>query len=306
MDENPKKERELPSMLEMSEMFDKVQSQINPPSSIFRELDSISKIVESLDFTTQWPHYAATQDLIAQFSNVFSQNNLILDNDTTKKTRELVDSSSYNAVTLENLKLNLPFQSILEEALLAFKPPTQYIFPEGILPQGQFGDLNSIISTAANAFKQYNQFNELESFKAISRLKNFPKDSIWQQDYSEVPEITESFIVEAKKIDASISDEISSVDDFNDLTENSQRSLEELNLSYYQIFIIHYIYYITILRDQISNSLKYSNMEFRFVGLSSKVLVGVCFISFQPDFNSICNSIVATILLESIKKDEEK
>lgn len=265
MDENPKKERELPSMLEMSEMFDKVQSQISPPSSVFRELDSISKIVESLDFTTQWPHYAATQDLIAQFSNVFSQNNLILDNDTTKKMRELVDSSSYNAIALENLKLNLPFQSILEEALLAFKPPTQYIFPEGILPQGQFGDLNSIISTAANVFKQYNQFNELESFKAISRLKNFPKDSIWQQDYSEVHEITESSIVEAKKIDAEISDEILSVNDFNDLSEEAQKSLKKAFSEYYDYFIVEFIVSLSLLQESLDKDLDLSSKSFVFV-----------------------------------------
>lgn len=265
MDEKSKKEHKLPSMLEMSEMFDKVQSQINPPSSVSRELDNISKIVENLDFTTQWPHYAATQDLIAQFSSVFSQNNLILDNDTTKKMRELVDSSSYNAVALETLKLNLPFQSLLEKALLDFKPPTQSISPEGILPQSQFGDLNSIISAAANAFKQYNQFDELESFKAISRLKNFPRDSVWQQDYSEGHEITESSIVEAKKIDAEISDEIISVNDFNDLSEETQNSLKQVFSEYYEYFIIKIIASLCLLQENLNEDLDLSNKSFIFV-----------------------------------------
>jgi hypothetical protein len=262
MDEEPRKEYKLPSMLEM---FDKVQSQINPPSSVSRELDNISKIVENLDFTTQWPHYAATQDLIAQFSSVFSQNNLILDNDTTKKMRELVDSSSYNAVALETLKLNLPFQSLLEKALLDFKPPTQSISPEGILPQSQFGDLNSIISAAANAFKQYNQFDELESFKAISRLKNFPRDSVWQQDYSEGHEITESSIVEAKKIDAEISDEIISVNDFNDLSEETQNSLKQVFSEYYEYFIIKIIASLCLLQENLNEDLDLSNKSFIFV-----------------------------------------
>ena len=286
--------------------FDKIQKQLDPVSSIFRESNKTLKNLEDLGPMKVLNQYQATQGLMEQYTKNFTLNDAYLNNDTIRTMRELLGSISHKILASEALKLNTSLQRTLETAHMASKPPTQFIFPKGWDSGSKVSESNSVMSKITKSIEQYNQFSKLESFKAISRLKNFPKDSVWQQGYSELPEITESSIVEAKKIDAEISDEISSVDDFNDLTENSQRSLEKLNLSYYQIFIIHYIYYITILRDQISNSLKYSNMEFRFVGLSSKVLVGVCFIGFQPDFNSICNSILATTLLESIKKNEEK
>jgi len=123
----------------------------------------------------------------------------------------------------------------------------------------------STISEYAGIIKQFESLRNLESFKAISRLKNFPKDSIWQQDYSEVPEITESFIVEAKNIDASISDEISSVDDFNDLTEETQKSLKKAFSEYYDYFIVEFIVSLSLLQESLDEDLDLSSKSFVFV-----------------------------------------
>lgn len=197
-----------------------------------------------------------------------------------------------------------PYRGTFDKARILFEASEPFSLAREI--KSQATSANFLSSEYSKIFEQFESVHNLESFKAITRLKNFPSEKLWTKNYDEALEIKEDSLAEAKNIDAMISDEVSSVDDFNDLSEKIQRSLVELSLSYYQLLIINYIYIITILKDQISNSLKYSNMEFRFVGLSSKVLVGACFINFQPDFNSICNSILASILLESFKQDEKK
>lgn len=117
-----------------------------------------------------------------------------------------------------------PYRSVFDAARTLFEASESFKVVREL--QSQVALANSISSEYSGIFKQLDSLRNLESFKAISRLKNFPKDSVWQQDYSELPEITEISIVEAKKIDAEISDEILSVNDFNDLSEETQNSLK--------------------------------------------------------------------------------
>ena len=342
MDEEHSKEHKLPSMLEMSEMFDKVQSQINPLSYNFEKLNSIqgiasqyghlnsatsiadiaSKAVRPVDFASinVVNHSALANCDQLRFSEAMAVQDTFLEmtrgmnayNSSFISLRESLIQSTGGTNVYENMmsSVNLirdslePYRSAFDALRNSFEASESF----KIARELQSKDFlpNSLSAEYLTVFEQLESLRNLESFKAISRLKNFPNDKIWTQDYDKGYEVTEDFLTEVKTIDARISDEISSVDDFNELSETSKNSLEKLNLSYYQIFIIYYIYCITILREQISNSLKYSDMEFKFVGWSSKVLVGVCFIGFQPDFNSICNSIVATILLDNIKQDGKK
>lgn len=342
MDEEPKKEHKLPSMLEMSEMFDKVQSQMNPLSYQLEKSNSLLGIASQHEHLTSAVNIGDIASKAAQQVNSFSIN--IVDysaiarsaqlrlpeaivvqdtflemtkgmsayNNSLMSIRERLIQSTGGTSVYENMmsSVNLirkslePYRSAFDAVRNSFEASESFKIAREL--QSQDFLTNSLSAEYSTVFEQLESLRNLESFKAISRLKNFPNDKIWTQDYDKGYEVTEDFLAEVKTIDARISDEISSVDDFNELSESSKNSLEKLNLSYYQIFIIYYIYCITILREQISNSLKYSDMEFKFVGWSSKVLVGVCFIGFQPDFNSICNSIVATILLDNIKQDGKK
>ena len=97
------------------------------------------------------------------------------------------------------------------------------------------------MSKATEIFKYYEQFGELESFKAISRLENFPNYKVWTQNYYKARDITEDSLAEAKNIDASISDEVSSVDDFNKLSEERQSILLSLYSNYYYPIILTYL-----------------------------------------------------------------
>jgi len=341
VDKEPKKEHKLPSMLEMSEMLDRVRSQMYPLSYNLEKLNSIQGIA------SQYEHLNPAISIEEIARKTFEQQNLASANviassasaglaqpqireaialqDSFRKIAEGLSVNNNVMLAAESAMQGMDRNNVYKDAMAAFsqfrkslKPLRDSLNTAGNAFNGsEFANLvrelqtsrvipESTVSEYAGIIKQFESLRNLESFKAISRLESFPNAKMWTQDYDKEREITEDFLAEVKKIDERISDEVSSVDDFNDLSESSQRSLEKLSLSYYQIFIINYIYIITILKDQISNSLKYSNMEFSFVGLSSKVLVGACFINFQPDFNSICNSILASILLEHIKQDEKK
>ncbi|MGB3109060.1 MAG: hypothetical protein WBB40_00555 [Psychrobacter alimentarius] len=282
------------------------QARLDSMAAATESAISFSKLTDNLDPSQRWKGYLVTEGFLSKLYETFPQNSLVINDNIAERLKILTELTHFHTPLSESVNLNKTLLQAFEATHLGLKPPTQFIFPEGAFPQKQFGDISTIMSKATEAFRQLESLSNLESFKAISRLKNFPNDKIWTQDYDKGYEVTEDFLAEVKTIDARISDEISSVDDFNELSESSKNSLEKLNLSYYQIFIIYYIYCITILREQISNSLKYSDMEFKFVGWSSKVLVGICFIGFQPDFNSICNSIVATILLDNLKQDGKK
>ncbi|WP_352339436.1 hypothetical protein [Psychrobacter sp. 16-MNA-CIBAN-0192] len=341
MDEESKKEYKLPSMLEMNEVFDKFKSQTNPLSYHLEKSNSLLGIASQYEHLNSAVSIGEIARKAFQQSDLVSNNlvtSSVLASHVQLKSQEvtaLQDNflhitgglSANNNVMLaaESTMKGMGRDNAYKDAMASFsrfrkslEPLRDALNTAGKTFNGsEFSNLvrelqtsriipESTLSEYAGIVKQFDSLRNLESFKAISRLENFPNDKLWTQDYDKKHGITEDFLAEVKKIDERISDEVSSVDDFNDLSENSQRSLEKLSLSYYQVFIINYIYIITILKDKISNSLKYSNMEFRFVGLSSKVLVGACFINFQPDFNSICNSILASILLESIKQDEKK
>lgn len=341
MDEEPKKEQKLPSMLEMSEMFDRVLSQMHPISHNFERLNSIQGI------SSQYEHFNPAASFADIASKNFEQQNLAFANviassvsatlaqpqmresialqDSFRKIAESLSVNNNVMLAAESAIQKMDRNNVYKDTMASFsqfrkslKPLRDSLNTAGnAFDRSEFANLvrelqtsriipESTMSEYVSIIKQVESLHNLESFKAITRLKNFPNDKTWTQNYDKGYEVTEDFLAEVKTIDARISDEISSVDDFNELSESSKNSLEKLNLSYYQIFIIYYIYCITILREQISNSLKYSDMEFKFVGWSSKILVGVCFIGFQPDFNSICNSIVATILLDNIKQDGKK
>lgn len=138
----------------------------------------------------------------------------------------------------------------------------------------------STLSEFASIVEHLESLKNFESFKAIYRLNNFPSEKLWMQSYSEVTSLTESSLAEVKKIDARISDEISSVDDFNDLTENTRHDLEGVYFNYYYLIIVSYMYYIFILKEYVIKNIDYSKMNFSFVGSSSSII-------FEPIPNSV-------------------
>ena len=72
-------------------------------------------------------------------------------------------------------------------------------------------------------------------------------------------------MAEVQKIDARISDEVSSVDDFNDLSETTQKSLKKVFSEYYDYFIIEAIVSLYLLQKYLDKDLDLSSKSFVFV-----------------------------------------
>lgn len=206
--------------------------------------DNLLKIAQNLDYSKKLTGNIAIQDLLSQLSESFPQNNLVLDAAATKMLTSLFNSPSINISALETLKLTPSFQGGLEAASLASKPLTQSIYLKGIYPESQFGDINTIISKATEVFKEYNQFSELESFKAISRLRNFPFEDIVPIDFTKFYETEGNDEETIFKMDSKISNELLSTENFEDLSSEVKHSLLFIVKNNYLKTIYYLAFYI--------------------------------------------------------------
>lgn len=300
MAEEPKKEHKLPSMLEMSEMLDRVRSQMHPLSYNFEKLNIIQGIA------SQYEHLNPAISIEEIARKTFEQQNLASVNliassvsaglaqpqireaialqDSFRKIAEGLSVNNNVMLAAESATQGVDRNNVYKDAMASFsqfrkslKPLRDSLNTAGNAFNGsEFANLvkelqtsrvipESTLSEYSGIFKQFESLHNLESFKAISRLKNFPKDDIWQQDYSEVHEITESSIVEARKIDAEISEEILSVNDFNDLSEETQNSLKQVFSEHYEYFIMKIIVSLCLLQENLNKDLDLSNKSFIFV-----------------------------------------
>lgn len=225
--------REPPAM----KMARENQARLDKLSLATGATDNLLKIAKDLDYFKSLTGYTTSQGLLSHLS----QSNLAIDGSISGMLNTLSESSSLNPSVFESIKFNKTIIDAFEATNLELKPRTQSILPEGFTSKNQIGDLSSIMSKATEIFKYYEQFGELESFKAISRLENFPNYKVWTQNYYKARDITEDSLAEAKNIDASISDEVSSVDDFNKLSEERQSILLSLYSNYYYPIILTYL-----------------------------------------------------------------
>lgn len=277
MDEEPKKSHKLPLMLEISEMFDKVQSQMNPLSyhlensnsllriasqyehlhSAVNTLDIASKAIQPVDFASssvvdhsviamnaqlRLPEAMAVQDIFLEMTKGMSAYNNSLMSVKESLIQSIGGTSVYeDMMASANLvrKSIEPYRSAFDAVRTSFEASESFKFAREL--QSQAFLANSLSSEYSSVFKQFESLRDLESFKAISRLENFPNDKVWTQNYDKAHEITENSLAEAKSIDASISDEVSSVDDFNKLSEERQSILLSLYSNYYYPIILTYL-----------------------------------------------------------------
>ena len=341
MSKNPKKEGMQPTVMEMSEMFDKVQSQMNPLSYQLERLNSIQGIAsqyehlnpavsigeiarKAFEKSNLVPNNTVASSILASHGQFESQEATALQNNFLQITGDL---SANNNVMLaaESAMQGMDRNNVYKDAMASFSQFRKSIEPlrnslntAGKAFNGsEFANLvrelqtsriipESTISEYAGIIKQFESLRNLESFKAIYRLKNFPNEKLWIQNYDEATRLTEDSLAEVQKIDARISDEISSVDDFNDLTENTRHDLEEVYFSYYYLIIVSYMYYIFTLKEYIIKSIDYSKMQFNFVSSSSSIVFGAYLVDYQPNFNNVLDSIVGGVILMKLANHLKK
>lgn len=273
------------------------QARLDSISSATESIVNLSKVAQSLDPAKRLASYIDTEDFITRIS----KNNLAIDNSLSEVMKSLAEPSILGISLPESIKTNAALINAIEATSLGLKPRTQSILLEGFASTNQIGDLSSIISKATEAFKQYDKFSELESFKAISRLENFPNDKVWTQNYYEAPEITEDSLAKAKNIDAMISDEVSSVDDFNELSEEKRTILLELYQAYYYPIRLNCVVILMWLQVFLDEKLDLTNNTFIFVEKSKQTLSYISNV-YRPNPSGVIDGLIGTAIFTLLMK----
>lgn len=186
-----------------------------------------------------------------------------------------------------------PYRSAFDAVRTSFEASESFKVAREL--QSQAFLANSLLSEYSSVFKQFESLRNLESFKAISRLENFPSDKAGTQSYDKTREITEDSLAEAKSIDASISDEVSSVDDFNELSEDRQSILLSLYSDYYYPIILTYLVIGIWWNIFLNDSLDLSNRVFVYFE-NTKGVFSYLGTNFYRPVSGVVDGLVATFI----------
>ena len=366
MAENPKKDSKTPSMLEISEMVDKIQRQLNPLSFGGKAIDSImprmanyeqlhsaaSIANKAFQQSSLMPAYFENQsavEILAQsraeemMAFNFEESNSLLKMasqhglpnsavniaDIANKVAQTLSLASSNvvdqSVIARQAQLSIPeaiafkdtllgmkegqsaYSSIMSarESLIQSKGGTSVyenmmssvnLIRDSLEPyrsafdavrtsfeasemsklvgdiQSQKAITNSVLLDYADVFKQVELLHNLESFKALTRLKNFPFEDMVRIDLDSIPDLEENISETIVELDSEISDELSLVDDFNELSEERRTVLLGLYQVYYYSIILNCLFILMWLQVFLDEKLDLTKNTFIFVEKSKEKL----------------------------------
>lgn len=285
--------REPPAM----KMARENQARLDKLSLATGATDNLLKIAKDLDYFKSLTGYTTSQGLLSQLS----QSNLAIDGSISGMLNTLSESSSLNPSLFESNKFNKAIIDAFKATHLGLKPATQFILPEGFASKNQVSDLSSVISKATEVFRQYEQFGELESLKAISSLKNFPFKDLVQNNFDYSTELKESSDKTILELDLEISERLSIVDDFNDFSIEEQDFLLSSFRTYYYPIILNCLITLYWLKNILDENLDLSNKTFIFVEKSKENLFyigNVC----RPKLSGVIEGIVGSAIFTLIMK----
>lgn len=276
----------------MMKLANENQARLDSLSLASGSTDKLLKIAQDLNPAKRWAGRIATQDLLSQFSQDFPQSNLGVDKSIAGIIKSLAELNSINKSLFESIKLNTALIDAFEATHLGLKPATQFILPKSFTSKNQIGDLSSIISEATEIFKQHDKFRKLGSFKAISSLKNFPFEDVVRNNFDYFTELKESSDETILELDLEISERLSLVDDFNDLSvEDQSFILNSYRICYYPI-ILNCLIILLWLKDFLDEKLDLTNNTFIFVE-RSKVKLSYISNIYRPNPSAIIDNVVA-------------
>jgi hypothetical protein len=157
--------------------------------------------------------------------------------DAMKSIRQMTESSQLATLALKESEAMKSFKIISESTRISALAFQQSETAKQLQIIAKTSQLASIALKQSEAFNQISQFNNLSSFKALSNLANSPFSEgtlIFAPEVAHV-EVTDEFLLD---IDAQISEEISTENDFNALSEKTQRILLYLYHNYFLPIIL--------------------------------------------------------------------
>lgn len=326
MDEEPKKGYQLSSISEISGLIDKIERQMRPLSYNFEKINRIqdiarqyehldtarsmaaaaSKVFEQLNPAAIAAMEAAKSANLAQsqFQNALaSQNNIhkMLENSQTNNNAKLIaeqamksihDSYPYKdmrALSDQWRQSVEPYQSAWETVRKSMEASDFFKTARELQPQEFLG--NSILAEYSTVFEQLESLRSLESFKAISRLKNFPFENMARIDLDSTPDLEENLSETIVELDSEISGEISLVDDFNELSEEKRTVLLGLYQVYYYPIILNCLFILMWLQVFLDEKLDLTKNSFIFVERSKEKLSYISNV-YRPNPSAMIDNLV--------------
>jgi len=250
------------------------QARLDSMAAATESTISLSKLADNLDPSHRWKGYLVTEGLLSKLSETFPQNSLVINDSIAERLKILTELTHLNTPLSESVNLSKTLLQAFEETHLGLKPPTQFIFPEGIFSQKQFGDISIIMSKATEAFRQLESLSSLDSLKALSRIENFPNDAELDKVSDMALEEPQTILAEVKRLDAKINKELCTVDDFNDLSEETKRD-SNLFLKYYYWLVMNLVVSLCLLEDSLGKDLDLSRKSFTIADNVGEVIIDI-------------------------------
>ncbi|MGP5548608.1 hypothetical protein, partial [Psychrobacter alimentarius] len=262
----------------------------------FASSSVVDQSVIAMNAQLRAPEAIAVQDTFLEMTKGMSAYNNSLMSVKERMIQSIGGTSVYeDMMASANLvrKSIEPYRSAFDAVRTSFEASESFKVAREL--QSQAFLANSLLSEYSSVFKQFESLRNLESFKAISRLENFPSDKAGTQSYDKTREITEDSLAEAKSIDASISDEVSSVDDFNELSEDRQSILLSLYSDYYYPIILTYLVIGIWWNIFLNDSLDLSNRVFVYFE-NTKGVFSYLGTNFYRPVSGVVDGLVATFI----------
>lgn len=325
MDENFKKESKQLSALEMA---NKIQEQSVPFSDINRILDNLPRIAQyeqmnsaaniaskALQQSSLMPAYLESQSAIAKFAQSRAEEAVVFKDiflEMRKGLNAYNDAISVKDRTIQSMggmnfytdimasaklakDLVEPFRNSLDIASNAFKESESFLLSRDLYNQTQAFLDSSTAFREVSAFNRLNSFRDLESFKAISRLENFPFYEVELINISKLPEVENSDYRNIVELDSVVNAELSVVTDFNDLSKERQSILLSLYNDYYYPIILTCLVIGIWWNISLNEDLDLSNKIFTYFEGSKKVLSYLDNNFYRPS-SGVIDGLVATFI----------
>lgn len=214
-----------------------IQSQTNIAALAFQESEAMRSI-RKLSESTQFASLAFNESELLKSARMISESSKLAslalrESDAMRSIRELTESSRFAALALQESEALKSFRSIVELTRLsavAFQKSETIKQLQSLAVSSQ---LASVSLKQSEAFKHISQLSNLASFKALSSLENSPFFESAALAFSPEMAFPEAIDESLIEIDAEISEEISSVTDFNALSEKTKSILLCLYHAYF-------------------------------------------------------------------------
>lgn len=155
------------------------------------------------------------------------------ESDAMRSIRELTESSRFTTLVLQESKALRSFKSIAESTRLSANAVQHSEAAKQLQSLAASSQLASRALRQSEAFTHILQLSNLASFKALSNLENSPFFESSALAFSTEMAFSESIDQSLIEIDAEVSEEISSVTDFDALSEKTKSILLYLYHTYF-------------------------------------------------------------------------